>query len=286
MDIVTQQISGGKQNSATMADQTLQETVKQLQQQVQSLQEQVKHYQSHTPSYNHQYVRDNQYVSDILFECNPCTKIQSLCHQISDFQSFDPELTSIPYWYRNSPIFQYHGYYPQSNYNANTNVYDYYNYHQQNSTMPTDDIKQQVTQKMENKENVSTNEKPKKRKKNPKSKRRGNKIDINDQETLKNLGVSSELMNFFYNGEIRRNRLRIEKMERERAEIESIPTIKQQQINETKRRNNLYGKDNNYKLKQKEIAMDADFLKILDEINVTTTKKDKLVSWPATPLSY
>ena len=107
---------------------------------------------------------------------------------------------------------------------------------------------------------------------------------MNDTERMEELGVSKELLNFFCNGEIRRNRLRLEKMEREKAEVESMQTAKEREASEAKRRNKSYGSGNNEKLSECEIAMSAHFIKTRDEIEQRTS--DKIVSWPATPLAY
>ena len=211
--------------------------------------------------------------------------------QRSRFNEFDPELTSIPYWYRNSTIFQYQPYHVDYNYYQSqstvaTNVYNYNQCPSKSTQFQSyNEVKVERVDQDEMIDDAQNNKRNNKQR-GKKKKKRGKKLDINDQETYENLGVSKELMKFFYNGEIRRNRLRIEKLEKEKAEIEAIPSIKQQQINESKRRNSLYGKRNNYKLKQKEIAMDADFMKSLSDINIQTTKSNKLVTWPSTPLSY
>ena len=176
----------------------------------------------------------------------------------------DSDLTSIPWWYRNSPIFQYAQQCPTRSAPPHQH---------QGQTQP---IK-------------STAPKRGKQRKQKAGKKRGSgksKPDMNDQATLARLGVSKELMNFFYNGEIRRNRLRIEKAERERAEIEAIPTVKEQQISESRRRNKLYAKHNHRRIKQMEIAMDAAFIKTMDDINRNLGPKQQLITWPATPLSY
>merc|ERR1719242_1249815 len=117
-----------------------------------------------------------------------------------------------------------------------------------------------------------------------KKKKKKGRLDMNDQQTLKELGVSTELMNFFYNGEIRRNRLRIEKIEREKAEVEGLQTAKERRMSEAKRRNKVYGLRNNEKLRECEIAISAHFIETMDEIK--SQNEQNIVNWPATPLSY
>ena len=283
-------------SGSTMAtNDALMSAMKQLQDQVQSLQQQMQsiQYQQQQPSYP-------QYVCQLLsYDLRPCTEMLSQISkaQHSNAYAIDPELTSIPRWYQQSPLLQpyrtqnpYHPVAP----NHPTTAYQHQNQTQSDTiqqiqeTTVSDSNTRNIHRKKETIHSYAKQRKDKRKQKSKKKSKRGqkNKLDMNDQDTLEQLGVSKDLMNFFYNGEIRRNRLRIEKAERERAEIEAIPTVRQQEINEGQRRNRLYGKANHKKLKQREIAMDAAFMKAMDDMRQELGPNEEIVHWPATPLSY